>query len=154
MHMNLAELTARTGLDVLDHLETQVAIPVLDGLQAQGDLLVIPFDIVADAVIPPSDDRWRPVPRAGIEVLRGAAGGNPHTLTAEHGTCRWTDDAADRERLTLGMLRATRPVYLIHPEHGASGIAPGTYVIRRQRERAMENRRRPFSVGPVRYIAD
>jgi hypothetical protein len=25
--------------------------------------------------------------------------------------------------------------YLIHPEHGATGIAPGTYVIRRQRER-------------------
>lgn len=26
--------------------------------------------------------------------------------------------------------------YLIHPEHGGTGIAPGRYLVRRQRERA------------------
>jgi hypothetical protein len=48
MHMTttLAELTTRTGLDVLDHLERQVAILVVDGLRAQGDLIVIPYAFV------------------------------------------------------------------------------------------------------------
>lgn len=39
------------------------------------------------------------------------------------------------ERLAIGLFEATAPVYLLHPEHGASGCAPGSYVVRRQRER-------------------
>jgi hypothetical protein len=45
--LTLADLTARTGLDVLGHLERQVTIPVTDGIQAQGDLLVIPIALLA-----------------------------------------------------------------------------------------------------------
>ncbi|MBB5953592.1 hypothetical protein FHS29_000162 [Saccharothrix tamanrassetensis] len=44
--MNLAELLHRTDLEVLEHLERQVEIPVLDGLQAHGDLIVIPLHMV------------------------------------------------------------------------------------------------------------
>ncbi|WP_157430122.1 hypothetical protein [Actinomadura oligospora] len=134
MTMTLSDLTRQTGLDVLDHLEMDVAIPVLAGPQAQGDLLIVPFDDLAGAVTVPEWARWRPVPPDGVEVLRGGAGGNPHTLVAEPHTCRWTEDVGDLENLALGVLWADHPVHLMHPEHGGSGIAPGTYVIRRQRE--------------------
>ncbi|GAA2858311.1 hypothetical protein [Nonomuraea rubra] len=132
MNMTLAELTSRTGLTVLDHLEQSVRIPVLDGLQAQGDLIVIPMREVDVTVW--GDARWQPVPAEGVELLRGAAGGNPHTLVAEPGTCRWTRLVRDGQGLAIGVFDATAPVYLLHPEHGGSGCAPGTYVVRRQRE--------------------
>ena len=134
MTTTLAELSHRTGLAVLDHLERQVAIPVIDGLQAQGDLLVVPLALVIDAITLPWNARWKAVPAEGIELLRGAAGGNPHTLVADPGTCRWTTDVWDTLDLALGTLEATAPVYLLHPEHGATGLTPGEYVIRRQRE--------------------
>lgn len=131
--VTLADLTRLTGLDVLDHLERQLAIPAIDGLQAQGDLIVIPLRVLTDITIPPGA-RWTQVPATGVDLLRGAAGGNPHTLVADHGTCRWTTDVVDPQRLALGALETAAAAYLIHPEHGGTGIVPGTYVIRRQRE--------------------
>jgi hypothetical protein len=132
--LTLADLTSRTGLDVLDHLERETTIPVSDGLQAQGDLIVIPAaHIPGDVTIRAGS--WREVPAAGIELLRSAAGGNPHTLVADPGTCQWTTRVSDPTGLALGVLTTTAVAYLIHPEHGGTGIAPGTYLIRRQRER-------------------
>ncbi|MFL6075897.1 MAG: hypothetical protein ACJ73S_21105 [Mycobacteriales bacterium] len=148
-NVTLADLTARTGLDVLDHLEREVTIPVVAGLQAQGDLIVIPIAMVADEVAVPPNAHWRPVPAAGIELLRGAGGGNPHTLVADAGTCRWTTEVRDGQLLALGALRTTAPAYLIHPEHGGTGIAPGIYLIRRQRERSTQR-----GAGGNRLIAD
>lgn len=142
MTMTLAELTERTGLDVLDHLERQVTVPVVDGLQAQGDLIVVPLDLLVD-VREAATARRRPVPPGGVELLRGAAGGNPHTLVADPGACTWTTDVIDAERLALGILTTTAPAYLIHPEHGGTGIAPGAYAIRRQRERTPDRRGTP-----------
>jgi hypothetical protein len=119
---------------ILDHLERSVSIPVVDGLQAQGDLIVIPHAVVAASVRPWSGDDWTLVSPEGVELLRGAAGGNPHSLVAEPGTCRWTTRVSDDDGLAIGMFEASAVVYLLHPEHGASGCAPGTYVVRRQRE--------------------
>lgn len=161
----LADLTARTGLDVLGHLERQVTIPVTDGIQAQGDLLVIPVALLAAdplgrtrrGVSIVGSPRWHAVPGAGVEVLRAGTGGNPHTLVADPGACRWTTGVDDPQRLALGALRTTGVAYLIHPEHGGSGIAPGTYVIRRQRERSGMTGRPsdfPHAGNPVRYVAD
>ncbi|GAB2617784.1 hypothetical protein GCM10027168_57730 [Streptomyces capparidis] len=132
--LTLADLTSRTGLDVLGHLEREVTIPVVDGLQAQGDLIVIPHGMVPNVMVP-DHAHWRDVPPSGVELLRSAAGGNPHTLVAGPGTCRWTAVARDPQGLALGVLAATATVHLIHPEHGGTGIAAGTYVVRRQRER-------------------
>ena len=84
-------------------------------------------------------------------------GGNPHTLVADPGTCRWTTGVHDPERLALGALSTAGVAYLIHPEHGGSGIAPGTYVIRRQRERSRATRRSgyfPHAANPVQYVVD
>lgn len=138
MTMTLADLTTRTGLDVLDHLERQVTVPVVDGLQAQGDLIVIPYADLEPRVAVSAYARWQDVPAAGIELLRSAAGGNPHSLVADPGTCRWTENLEDPTNLALGMIEASAVAYLIHPEHGGTGIAPGRYVVRRQRERTTD----------------
>jgi len=127
--MFLAELLDRTGLDVLDHLDRQVTVPVIDGLQAQGDLIVLPLGLLGWV---PRD--WWALPAEGRELVRGEAGNNPHTLVADRGTCRMTTWPADPERLAIAAFENTAPVWLIHPEHGATGIAPGAWFVRRQRE--------------------
>ncbi|GAB2940618.1 hypothetical protein ACFMQL_14490 [Nonomuraea fastidiosa] len=134
MTVTLASLARQTGMTVLDHLEQEIQIPVLDGPQAQGDLIVVPLRLVSAAVQIRDDPRWQAVPPEGIELLRGEAGGNPHTLVAEPGSCRWTVNVTDADGLAIGVFSASAPVYLLHPEHGGSGCAPGTYVVRRQRE--------------------
>ncbi|HZE31471.1 MAG TPA: hypothetical protein VE198_08560 [Actinoallomurus sp.] len=135
MTVTLGSLSQQTGLTVLDHLERSVSIPVVDGLQAQGDLIVISYSVIASSMrLWPKTD-WREVPPEGVELLRGAAGGNPHTLVAEPGTCRWTVTMTDSDGLAIGVFEASAVVYLLHPEHGATGCTPGTYVVRRQRER-------------------
>ncbi|MCO6011304.1 hypothetical protein NE236_40780 [Actinoallomurus purpureus] len=40
----------------------------------------------------------------------------------------------DADWLAIGVFESSAPVYLLHPEHGATGCVPGTYVVRRQRE--------------------
>ncbi|WP_410607586.1 hypothetical protein [Amycolatopsis sp. lyj-109] len=129
--MFLAELLDRTGLDVLDHLDRQVTVPVIDGLQAQGDLIVLPLGLLDPA---PSRRDWWVLPEEGRELVRGEAGNNPHTLVAERGTCRLTTWLNDPERLAIAAFQNTAPAWLIHPEHGATGIAPGAWFVRRQRE--------------------
>ncbi|WP_260479029.1 hypothetical protein [Kibdelosporangium aridum] len=130
--MQLAELLSRTGLDVLSHLSREVTVPVIDGLQAQGDLIVIPASFVPQIRL--SWFNEREVPPGGVELVRGVAGNNPHTLVADPGTCRWTRGVHDSQGLGIAAFVNTAPVYLIHPEHGGTGVAPGTWVVRRQRE--------------------
>ncbi|MDT7786075.1 MAG: hypothetical protein QOF58_4494 [Pseudonocardiales bacterium] len=124
--MNLAELVDRTSVDALDHLERESTIPVVDGLQAQGDLIVIPFAMLADA---PDQNTSRWVPAEGIHLIAGEDGRNPHVLVADPGTCTWS--AAEEQ--DVAVIENTEPVYLLHPEHGGTGIAPGEWLVRRQR---------------------
>lgn len=137
----LDELTAKSGLDVLDHLAGDAQIPILDGIQAQGDLLIIPLTVVADEVVVRRGAAWTAVPSSGVEVLRGAAMGNPHSLVADPGAARWTTDVDDAAGLALGVVEVTGPAaWLLHREHGGMGLAAGCWVIRRQREQADELR--------------
>ena len=133
MTVTLRVLAAQASIAVLDHLELEASIPVVDGPQAQGDLIVLPERYVPGVTVSRYAS-WREVPASGIELLRGAAGGNTHTLVADRGTCEWAGTVVDRSGLAIGMLRASAPVYLIHAEHGATGIAAGTYLVRRQRQ--------------------
>ncbi|WP_285641374.1 hypothetical protein [Lentzea sp. NBRC 102530] len=121
--MNLAELVDRTNVDTLDHLERQATVPVVDGLQAQGDLIVIPFDLLDP---PPSTEAGTEVPPEGVHLVAALNGGNPHVLVADPGTCRWSPDR------DATVVQNSAPVYLLHPEHGGTGIAPGRWLIRRQ----------------------
>ncbi|TKK90537.1 hypothetical protein FDA94_05970 [Herbidospora galbida] len=123
MMITLAALSTRTGRAFDDHLDRSLTIPVLDGIQAQGDLLVIPAHLLETS--PEPDAGWRPVPPEGLVLLDGV---HPHVLVADPGTCLSTD-GPDGPVFT-----ATAPVYLMHPEHGATGLAPGRYAARRQRE--------------------
>lgn len=135
MNMTLSALTSLTGRDVFDYLDTEVSIPVVNGLQAQGDLIVVPHSVLAEHVTTAPWTRTVPVPLYGIELLRSAAGGNPHSLVADEGACTWSTPVRDTRGLALGIVDVDTVAYLIHPEHGATGIAPGRYVIGRQRER-------------------
>jgi hypothetical protein len=132
--MKLATLLDASGLSVLDHLEREADIPVLDGLQAQGDLLVIPADLV-HVVRLPRGVHLLPLPATGAELVRGVAGNNPHTLVADRDTCWWTAHAHDPLGLAIAVFENIAPAYLVHPEHGGTGIAPGRWIVRRQQER-------------------
>lgn len=131
MHTYDSLMTAH-AVTIPAHLEDQAEIPVLSGMQRQGDLIVIPTR--------PGND-GQPIGPNGVPVIRGEAGGNTHLLVAD-GLAHWTPLAGQ----DLGTLTVTpdSTAYLLHPEHGAQGIAPGTYTIRRQREQADE----------IRYVAD
>lgn len=137
--MKLAEILARTELSVLDHLERELTVPVLDGPQAQGDLIVLPLSMVP-VVTTNAWTNWQSVPRHCVELVRGVAGGNPHTLVADAGTCRWTGGFTDPLRLGVALFENTAPAYLIHPEHGGSGVAPGRWLVRRQQESGAHRR--------------
>lgn len=131
------DLIGRHGVDVLDHLDRQATVPVLAGLQAQGDIIVVPTARIGRD----SMSATTPVPAAGVAVVRGESGGNTHLLLAE-GDVRWVTVLAGSDDLALGLLTVAEgaTAYLAHPEHGYAGVAPGTYVIRRQREQANEIR--------------
>lgn len=128
----LSDVIEQSGVDVLAHLDRQVVVPIIAGLQAQGDLIVIPRRMLPHVHVFPTSQT---VDRRGLELLRNESGGNPHSLVASGDGCRWNTAIRDPEGLAIGVIDTDVVAYLIHPEHGASGIAPGTYVIRRQRER-------------------
>lgn len=130
----LGELASRHGFEVLEHLEADLEVPVNEGLQAQGDLFIVPF--AAYRV----NGTKTEVPAAGIAVIEAVGGGHEHRLFASvPGTAFFTPDT-HRATQDIGVLKCTEPAYLLHPEHGATGVAAGTYVLRRQREQADEER--------------
>src|SRR5262245_43594719 len=123
----LGDLAAATGLPVDIHLVQDLTIPVGDGIQAQGDLLVLPLAELTGRVTVRDGAGWQEVPAGGVELLRGSTGGNAHTLVADPNTCLWTTDIADSDALAVGVFEALAPVYLLHREHGGTGVAPGRY---------------------------
>ena len=132
----LADVTRATGFEVLEHLEAEAEVPVLDGLQAQGDLFIVPFAVAGRPVI---HDPAVLVPAEGIAVIEAVGGGHEHRLFAsEPGTATFA--IAGNRGQDIGVLECSEPAYLLHPEHGAAGVAPGSYVLRRQREQADEQR--------------
>jgi hypothetical protein len=117
------EAIAAFGVTVDPHLDRQTAIPILSGLQFQGDVAVVPAERTPSRT---------PVPADGVAVVRGEAGTNTHLLLATGAVC-YTPDAFGT---VLGVLTVAEgaTAYLAHPEHAFSGIGPGTYELRRQRE--------------------
>jgi hypothetical protein len=127
MQTTLRSLIERCNAEVLEHLDREVTIPVLTSLQAQGDLLVVP---VPDDI---DHSSWSPVPPSGIVVLQGQ---HDHRLLAD-GDVAFAPDVVGQR---LGWLRVSGVAWLLHQEHGGSGIGTGTYELRRQREQAQEQR--------------
>jgi hypothetical protein len=129
----LGQLIEKHGFDVHDHLDRDLEIPVHAGLQAQGDLFIIPADLDHGS------HQGAAVPPDGIAVIEAVNGGHEHRLFAgQPGTAFFTPAGASGQ--DIGHLECTEPAYIAHPEHAYAGIAPGTYTLRRQRELAEEER--------------
>jgi hypothetical protein len=130
--MTIAQAVTRYGVDVLDHLDRDATVPILSGLQMQGDVAVIPIT---------TGSATTPVPPEGVAVVRGESGGNTHLLLAD-GPVMFDQRTASDTDLLLGILDVPEgaTAYLAHPEHAYTGIAPGRYEVRRQREQADELR--------------
>jgi hypothetical protein len=137
----LEQAVDRFGVDVDDHHDREVAIPVLTGLQLQGDVAVIPLP-------PHSAPATTTLPAAGFPVVRGEDGGHTHLLLAAGDVFFDASPTAgtDPDDLDLGVLTVPdgATAYLAHPEHAYAGIGVGTYVVRRQREQA----------DVMRFVAD
>lgn len=133
MTTTFGELLGRHDIQIPDHLIAQAKVPVLTGPQRQGDLFVRPV-VVGDGA---GNGRWQAV-GDGVQVVHGEATGNTHWL---HGhSCRWL--RLDQGQV-VGLVQVPdgEAAYLVHTdEHGANGIGPGTYEIRRKREQADEIR--------------
>ncbi|MEU9731385.1 hypothetical protein [Streptomyces sp. NPDC048002] len=128
-HPTLADVTALAGVDVLDHLDLQAAIPVSAGLQRQGDIGLIPVALIGYG--PPTGAE--PVPAAGIPLVSAEGGGNTHLLVAD-GPVTWAPIDPDGPDVGCFTVPEGATAYILHPEHGAMGHAPGTYLVRRQVE--------------------
>ena len=127
----LSEVMTPHGVEVPAHLVADAEIPIVSGLQRQGDVLIRPTrsgHIASLTRIPPE----------GVAVVRGEAGGNTHLLVGDG----WWSPAGSRDPMVLGTVKVEegQAAYLLHPEHGAQGIGPGTHVVSRQREQAEQIR--------------
>lgn len=143
MALTMAEAIATFGVEIDPHLDREVTIPVIAGLQFQGDVAVVPVSI-AKGNYSSRLNSAKDVPAAGFPVVRGEVGGNTHLLIGD-GKVRFApveETSSMTTNLDLGVLDVPEgsTAYLAHPEHAYTGIAPGQYVIRRQREQADEIR--------------
>lgn len=133
MTATYGDVLAAYDVEIAAHLEAQAAIPVLTGLQVQGDVAIIPTG--------PSAKKGSLVPAEGVAVVRGESGGNTHLLVAE-GPVSWAPVVGNPTLLDLGVVTVPQgaTAFLLHPEHGANAMGPGNYILRRQREQADELR--------------
>jgi|SRR5271166_3938849 len=125
------EMITASGVQVSTEQDFDLEIPVCAGLMRQGDVLIRPTKVTART----------PVPPAGTPVVRGEASGNTHTIIADGPVyCDLLTGPANDLRIATLSVPQGSTAYLAHPEHGFTGIAPGTYEIRRQREMAEQMR--------------
>lgn len=131
-----AELMDTTGVAVVTGQDFDLDIPVLTGIQRQGDVLVRPLDVLTGTAA------TTPVPAAGTPVVRGENGGNTHAIYPADGPvfCDLQEVSATDLRVATLTVPEGSTAYLGHPEHGYMGVGPGEYEIRRQREMAEEMR--------------
>lgn len=133
----LAQLVDAHGVQVDEHLDRQITVPICAELQRQGDIIVIPAAMAGRS----GRHATTAVPGHGVAVVRGENGGNTHLLLPS-GDVFYDAGSPRAGELDLGVLTVADGAvgYLAHPEHGYAGIAPGSYVVRRQREQADEIR--------------
>lgn len=116
---------------------TDWSVPLSGRMQRQGDVLVLPL---ADAGFSDHTSHEEPpavtIPTDGLTVVRGEAAPASHVL---FGAASWAPAAsvtghATESTTDLGVVVVSSAAYLMHPEHAALGLAPGRYLLRRQRE--------------------
>lgn len=132
---------AKIGVSLPDHLVAEAEVPIVSGVQFQGDIGIVPagmdsFD--TDRV------KLETVPDRGIQVVRGEGTGNTHWLHRGFDSPGVEWARVDNHELVLGVVSvpAGESAELIHTdEHGCNAMGPGVYVLRGKREMADEIRR-------------
>jgi len=124
-----------TTTEFVGEFAADLDIPVLTGPQCQGDVSVCPASLYGAK---PTFGDAVAVTGAGVEVIRGGAMNNAHTLRSLDAGVMWRPVLFSDEGVALGELTvpAGAQCFLEHPEHGFNGVAAGTYVIGHQREQA------------------
>lgn len=133
--ITVTEAIQRFGVEIDPHLERSISIPVLGGLQRQGDLFVIPAAMAGQDVPSATGE----LPLNGVAVISSENGGNTHLLLNSPGVTYDTVNGF-ATKFDVGVMTVAEgaTAYLAHPEHGYVGIAPGTYLMRRQCEKREE----------------
>lgn len=131
---------AKIGVTVPDHLAADMEVPILTGVQFQGDIGIIPASMDSFGA---GGVKLEPVPDKGIQVIHGEATGNTHWLHKgfESPGVQW---ARVEHELVLAVVSVPegQSAELIHTdEHGANAMGPGLYVLRGKRELADAIRR-------------
>jgi len=141
MATTFAQALGKIGVSIPGHLIADAEVPVLTGVQAQGDLIIVPAaldDFTVEGV--PLES----VNEKGVQVVVGEATGNTHWLHCGFDSpgVRW--GRVTGHDLVLGVVSVPegQSAELIHTdEHGANAMGPGLYVIRGKRELAEQVRR-------------
>lgn len=135
MHTNTTVLD-RFGVSALALEFPEAEVPILTGGQRQGDVLLLPVT---------TKHAGEPIGKGVTVVAAETNSANTHSL---HGDGTWEPNARRSVTdLVEGWLTVPEggEAFLIHTEeHGALGVGPGTYEVRRQREFA----------GEWAYVAD
>lgn len=131
-----------TPADVLDALAADADVPVITGLPViQGDVGIFP----ADGQVP---DATVPLPAEGVVLVRGQ-GGHAHLLL---GRVLYAPGREGAQTIGVITVPDGETGYVAHgdgspvsalsrdAEHGLDAFGPGTWVARRQREQADEER--------------
>lgn len=135
MSMTYADALTKVGVSVPEHLLADAEVPVLTGVQGQGDLLVVPIEA--------THLELAPVPDEGVQIVFGEATGNSHYLHRgfESPGVQFAR-ASQGQCIAVVRVPEGQSAHLIHTdEHGANGIGPGLYGIHEKREQADEIRR-------------
>ncbi len=138
--MQLSAVLTRHNIETPDETLAALDVPLLTTPQRQGDVGIFPRANLSAAerksavVVPPE----------GIAVVRGEATGNTHMLDAVVGDVLWIAHPQTGSEVRLGAVCVPEggEAYLVHTdEHGANGLAPGTYWLHGKREQAEIARR-------------
>lgn len=138
MNATISELNTTYGLTLTTDYPADFDVPVSTGMQRQGDVLVTPVPTAAPHLAPTT-----PVPATGCPVVQGESGGNTHAIYADDGsgvTCDTRAPAVDDLVVARLHVPEGQTAWLGHPEHAYSGIGPGHYEVKRQREMADQMR--------------
>lgn len=133
MTRTYSDSLSRYSITIPDHLVADAEVPVLTGPQCQGDVGVWPHD-------KPLLTGHKPVPAAGVQIVRGEATGNTHWLDGD-GEVLWAPAPASDPSASVMLGELIVPegaaAYLTHTdEHGSNGIGPGVYRISGKRTQA------------------
>jgi hypothetical protein len=144
MATTYAEALGKIGVTIPDHLMADAEVPVLTGVQAQGDLIIVPAGEAGMDLFDTTQWTLQPVPSSGVQVVVGEATGNTHWLHRgfESPDVMWARVTGDPLVIGVVAVPEGQSAELIHTdEHGANAMGAGMYVIRGKQELADQIRR-------------